>query len=557
VDAREDVRGREVRARVLTACGLVAVLVAPAAARAASSTGRLSVLVAPERRPHAAAARALAARAGARPDGPVVPQIGLITLRPLAGRSLGATARALRRLPGVQSVAVEHRYALRDVPNDPALSTNDPAAGTTFEWAPQREDFPRAWDITHGGSALVGVIDTGVDGSHPDLAGKIHAAVSFDSTASDGPATTDQSGHGTHVASLACAATGNGVGIAGAGYDCQLVIEKDDLTDDSVAAALVDATDRGTQAINMSFGSDGARVVPEAITRAIDYAVGQHVVLVAAAADNPTEEQGDPANILQPTGTGPQIDQGKGLTVTAATVDDQRAWFAGSGTQISLAAYGAFRPGSAPFGVGASGPPGILAAFPANQTEFEQGLSPCGCRTSLNGDARYGYLMGTSMAAPQVTAAAALVRALNPDISALGVVRTIKQTARRPAGVWTPDLGWGILDAGAALDSARRVDVTPPATRVSAPRRTHKRSVLVRWTGTDPTRPGLIASGLGTVSLYAGRDGRKPHFIKRTARHTIRYRVRPGSVYRFYTLGVDKAGNRERASRSAHTRALR
>jgi serine protease len=136
-------------------------------------------------------------------------------------------------------------------------------------------------------------------------------------------------------------------------------------------------------------------------------------------------------------------------------------------------------------------------------------------------------------------------------------VRIIKQTARRPAGVWTPDLGWGILDAGAALDSARRVDVTPPATRVSAPRRTHKRSVLVRWTGTDPTRPGLIASGLGTVSLYAGRDGRKPHFIKRTARHTIRYRVRPGSVYRFYTLGVDKAGNRERASRSAHTRALR
>jgi hypothetical protein len=137
------------------------------------------------------------------------------------------------------------------------------------------------------------------------------------------------------------------------------------------------------------------------------------------------------------------------------------------------------------------------------------------------------------------------------------VVRILKQAARRPAGAWTPDLGWGILDAGAALDLAQRVDVTPPTTRVSAPRRTHTRSVLLRWTGTDPARPGLIASGLSTVSLYVGRDGRKPHFIKRTAHHAIRYRVRPGSVYRFYTLGVDKAGNRERKSRSAHTRTLR
>jgi hypothetical protein len=81
--------------------------------------------------------------------------------------------------------------------------------------------------------------------------------------------------------------------------------------------------------------------------------------------------------------------------------------------------------------------------------------------------------------------------------------------------------------------------------------------VIVRWTGSDPTRPGLVASGLRTVSLYAGRDGHKPHFVKRTRKHTIRYRVRRGSVYRFYTLGVDGAGNRERSSRSAHTRALR
>jgi serine protease len=252
------------------------------------------------------------------------------------------------------------------------------------------------------------------------------------------------------------------------------------------------------------------------------------------------------------------MDQGKGLSVTAADFDDHRAWFAGSGTQISLAAYGAFRPGSAPFGAGASGPPGVLGAFPSNQTEFEQGVTPCGCRISFGGDNRYGYLQGTSMAAPQVSAAAALVRTLNPDIGALLAARILKETARRPAGTWTTDLGWGILDAGAALELARRIDVTPPTTRVtSAPRRTRKRSVVVRWTGSDVARPGLIASGLSTVSLYVGRNGRTPHFYKRTRHHTIRVRVRRGTTYRFYTLGVDKVGNRQRTSRSAHTRVLR
>jgi serine protease len=554
VDAGEDVRGREVRPRLLGALGPLLLLALPAGAQAAPATGRLSVLLSPDRRAHEAAARALAARVGARADGPTVPEIGLVTIRPRPGRSLAATARALRRQPGVRSVGIEHRYTLRQLPDDPALSLGDPAAGT-LEWAPQREGFPQAWDVTHGDSALVGVIDTGIEAGHPDLAGKVASAEDFDSNPGDGPATTDESGHGTHVASLACAATGNGIGIAGAGYGCRLVVEKSDLTDDSIAAALVDATNRGAQAINMSFGSDGARAVPKAVTDAIAYAVAHQVVLVAAAADDPTQEQGDPANILQPSGTGPLIDQGQGLSVTAADFTDHRAWFAGSGGEISLAAYGAFEPGT---GAGnLTGPAGLIGAFPARATEFEQSPVPCGCRTSIGGDSRYGFLQGTSMAAPQAAAAAALLRSLNPDASAAQVIRILKQTARRPAGTWTADLGWGILDAGAAVDAVRRIDATPPITHTTAPRRTRKRSVVIRWTGSDPARPGLIASGIAKVSLYAGRNGHKPHFVTSTSRHAIRYRVRPGSVYRFYTLGIDRAGNGERRSPSVHTRTLR
>ena len=82
------------------------------------------------------------------------------------------------------------------------------------------------------------------------------------------------------------------------------------------------------------------------------------------------------------------------------------------------------------------------------------------------------------MAAPMVAAAAALVRHLNPDMPAAEIVRLLKQTARRPPGTgWTPDLGWGILDAGAAL--ALRPDDRPP-------RRRSRRSAA--WAGARTTR---------------------------------------------------------------------
>ena len=60
------------------------------------------------------------------------------------------------------------------------------------------------------------------------------------------------------------------------------------------------------------------------------------------------------------------------------------------------------------------------------------------------------------MAAPQVTAVAAMVRHLNPDLTAAEVIELIKRTARRAGGGgWNTELGWGILDAGAAIAAAR------------------------------------------------------------------------------------------------------
>jgi serine protease len=283
------------------------------------------------------------------------------------------------------------------------------------------------------------------------------------------------------------------------------------------------------------------------------------VIMAAAAADDSVQEQGDPANVLQPAGTGPDIAQGKGLTVTAATFADQRASFAGNGTEISIAAYGAFSDTQG------QGPPGIFGAFPANSTDLEAGSliplqPPCGCRTTFQGDSRYAYLMGTSMATPMVTAVAALVRHFNPDLTAAEVIGLLKTTARRPAGTgWSPDLGWGILDAGAALAGARGIDRHPPTSRLRAPAHVRRRSFLVRWTGSDPAPPGVVSSGIAEYEVWRSARGGRPRRIARTRKTDLRVRGKPGSLYGFFTIAIDRAGNREPAplTPDARVRVLR
>jgi subtilisin family serine protease len=525
----------------------VALLLAPAGAQAATQyTGRLLVTL---DRPAGAQAAAALDLAGVRPDGARVPQIGLVTVKPVAGRALGAVASALRKQPGVAHVERERRYELRFVPNDPSLTTPETAPATPpdtpLQWWVARTGLPAAWDIERGDGATVAIIDTGLDGGHPDLAGKIAGAIDNDDTPRAGPATGDENGHGTHVSSMACAAGDNGVGIVGAGLNCRLLVIKSDLSDGSVAKSIVQAADLGADAINMSFGTDGSSPAARATSEAIDYAVGKDVVLVAAAADSPVEEQGDPANLVQPTGTGADITAGRGLSVTAADFADQRAPFAGRGSQISLAAYGAFDQ--------VIGPAGLIGAFPGNRTQLETGGSTlfpepaCECRTQIGGDNRYAYLQGTSMAAPIVAAIAALARTLNPDTRAADVIRVLKETATRPAGSgWTPELGWGIVNAAAALNAVASIDRRPPASKLRGPARVHgTRTNRLTWTGSDPARPKLRASGIAYFDVYRSTNRGRYKRIKRTTGRSLNVRMRSGSRYRFYTIAVDKAGNRE------------
>lgn len=532
----------KVRFLVLAAIALSSLL-SPAAADGAT-TGRALVLL---EQPAAGAAtasvrreaQAVVAAHGLRRAGAAVPEVGVVTVRPAPGETIGDLRERLGRDPRVVAVEPEYRHRPRLVPSDPAMSQPDPnVAGQPYQWYLHRQGFPAAWDLSRGAGALVGVVDSGIDSSHPDLGDKVAIVRDLDSTTTG---TGDEVGHGTHVGGLACAATNNAVGIAGAGSDCRLIMEKSDLTSSSVIAALVDATRSGAVVINMSFG--GGRL-SAGERRALGFALRRDVVLIAAAADAPVAEQGHPAKDLQPTGTGRNIDAGRGLVVTAADVSGRRAAFAGRGSQISLAAFGDTGPG---------GPaPGIFSTFPANVTQIETGAStppapPCpACRTTFNGDNRYGYLSGTSMAAPQVAGAVALVRAANPKLSRVTVVRLMKQTASRSGG-WTTELGWGILNAGAAVQRAVELarDTLPPLTRRRGVRsRRVGRRFTLRWRGRDLAPPGVRAAGIESYAVYVKR-GRRYNRLATTTTNRYRYRGSSGKRYSFHVRARDRAGNVE------------
>jgi subtilisin family serine protease len=252
----------------------------------------------------------------------------------------------------------------------------------------------------------IAVIDTGADVSVPEIAAR--KSGTYD--ARDGTSNVrDENGHGTFVASIAAAYGG----------DARLLLIKAGsssgaFTDATEAVAIRYAVRHGARIINLSIGGPSTSRTERA---AIRFAVDHGVLVVTAAGNdhgmgNPVEY---PAALVQPVGSDGA--GGSGLVVAASTHGGHHASFSGSGSWISIAA-----PGVAVYG-----------AF---------------------GGGRYGYGSGTSFAAAEVSGAAALVWAANPALSARGVAHVLEQTASGH-GTWTPALGYGIVDATAAVARAR------------------------------------------------------------------------------------------------------
>src|SRR5579872_2405335 len=377
-------------------------------------------------------AGALASALRAAPGTVVVRSLGALHVVEVRTRDVGPAAAALRHAPGIRFV---QRPASRVSASDPGLTLASFTPRAVWEWqyrAIHEDSVPDAV-LRAAASVRIAVIDTGADLTAPDLAAKNPLAYNTRTGTSD---VRDSNGHGTFVASIAAGSVTNNDGIAGSGGDAQLLVVKAGsasgaFTDVDEAAGIMYAVDHGSRIINLSVGGPTTSTTER---RAIAYAV-QHGVLVVAAVGN-EYAQGNPveypAEILQPDGSNGI--GGAGLAVTASTASGMRASFANSGSWVSLAA-----PGESVFGAVSE------LASPASYP-----------RSALPGSVAglYGYASGTSFAAPQVSGAAALVWAADPSLTAQQVAQILKESASS-GGHWTPELGFGVIDVGAAVARAQ------------------------------------------------------------------------------------------------------
>jgi subtilisin family serine protease len=484
-----------------------------------------------------------------------VPEIGVIAVDPGEG-GVEALRERLAGDPLVERVTPERVASYRYLPSDFAFNVTDINAPNSdfMQWNLRRVGAIDAWDLSKGVGAEVAVVDSGADGGHPDLASHIVGFADHDPSVLGLPANVDEIGHGTHVAGLACADSDSagGYGIASLGFDCNLYVIKTRLSYADISASIVDAANHGADAINLSLGACG----PSGDLRdAIDYAWARGSVPVTAAKNIPDPDcpgdtdHGYPARYVQPLGTAQDIDQGKGLVVTAAEYSGARADFGGYGTGVSVAAF------ASAFGNGSGGLQGVVSTWPGPPALLDAEVFPSP-RTSLQGDNRFAYLEGTSMATPQVSGLVALMRAAKPGLSAAKLVRLVKLTGGGCSG-FSNSLGWGVIDARGAVGAALGKDVTGPASRVKRVKRLRGagNTVRLRLKRSDGAcDKELPRSGVKSVTVFASSNGGRYHRVKKTSRRTLRFRGKPGRRYRFYSRAVDKAGNREPAPARADAR---
>ena len=286
------------------------------------------------------------------------------------------------------------------------------------QWDLAKIQAPAAWQKSTGAGVVVAVIDSGVDASHPDLAGQVLPGV--DLVGGTSGVSTDPNGHGTHVAGTIAALTGNEVGVSGFAPDAKILPIRTQNANGSglmstVATGITYAADHGAQVINMSLGG-GTQV--SAVTNAIAYARSKGVVVVASAGNSRTS--GSPISY-------PAADPGV-IAVASTDSADNFSSFSNRGTYVDVAA-----PGS-----------GILSTYPV----------------ALGS---YGSMSGTSMASPHIAAVAALLKAFDTGLSPDRIQEAMETSAvDLGAAGKDADFGYGRVDAAAALIAAAAAPTTSP-----------------------------------------------------------------------------------------------
>jgi serine protease len=296
-------------------------------------------------------------------------------------------------------------------------------------WNIRKVGAESGWAVSKGRGITIAIADTGVDLRHEDLEDNLVAGYDF---IDDDPVPMDDHGHGTHVAGIAAARVGNGLGVAGVAPEAKIMPVRVLATDgyaegDSVEQGIRWATDHGADVINLSLGAGALaeNIFGRAVTDAVNYAWSKGVIpVVVTGNDNFFRTEFDDANAM---------------VVTATTTDDRLAEYA---TGAGFAKWGLAAPGGS-----------------ASGEKEEMVYSSVWSR---DGKAHYAYSAGTSMAAPHVSGAAAILRSrgLSPSDTVNRLLATAKDLG--PRGNDT-SYGRGRLDVAAAVSGLK-----PPSTKSPA-----------------------------------------------------------------------------------------
>jgi subtilisin family serine protease len=374
-----------------------------------------------------------------------------------AGRTAAQVAADLRRDPAVEYAVpdVLRRPLAAAAPNDPGFGQQwglrntgqslDPTSQSTVSpVAGIDADALGAWGVASGSPAVtVAVIDQGVDITHPDLQkaiwtntreipgngrdddgnGYVDDVHGWDFVRGSGAVDTkqDDDAHGTHVAGIIGATRNNSQGVAGLAAGVRIMPLKfmgaDGGYDSDAIDAIGYAKAMGAKVINASWG---ASVVEDQLADdpQLRDAISQCGCVFIAAAGNDGTSTDVPANRVYPAAFGLPNE----LSVGALDASGQLASFSNYGSAVDLAAPG----------------DDIVSTLPDG----------------------YGWGSGTSMAAPFVSATAALMLSLAPTLTPAEIVTRITSSVTQLPSLTGKVGSGGMLDAGAAM-RALAADVTP------------------------------------------------------------------------------------------------
>jgi serine protease len=455
-----------------------------------------------------------------------------------AGLSSAQLAQRLAALADVEWAVPDERRGIAAVPNDPYFGTGQTGAlPPTGQWylraptaaLPSAINAVGAWDITTGSPALtVAVLDTGVRLDHPDLAGKLLPGYDFisdtrysndgngrDADPSDagdwttagycgtGEPASSSSWHGTQVAGLIGAATDNGTGIAGTGWNVKVlpvrVLGRCGGEDSDIIAAMRWAAGLSAdpyvnpnpaRVVNMSLGSNGS--CPASYRDVIAELNAAGVTVVVAGGNSTGLAVAVPANCPG------------AIAVAGIRHFGSKVGYSNVGPQMAIAA---------PAGncVNDFAP----CLYPLMTTTNSGSTAPAANTYSDGGN----YSVGTSFAAPLVAGTAALMLSVDPTLTPAALRQAMQATARPfPAAgadaavtachapnaaeqlecyCTTATCGAGMLDAAAAVAQVRGAQVPVPVVVIVA-----SPAAPVAGATVTLTSSGSSASGGRSITAY-------------------------------------------------------